>query len=81
MTITWWSTERGRDTAATRDLHFQLARAFEEANPNIRVAVSLFPSRAFNTRIATAVAGDEGPDIWYDLLLPRRGADRASWKT
>lgn len=64
VTITWWSTERGRDTAATRDLHFQLARAFEEANPNIRVAVSLFPSRAFNTRVATAIAGNEGPDVW-----------------
>ena len=22
--VTWWATERGRDTAATRDLHFQL---------------------------------------------------------
>ncbi len=64
VTITWWSTERGRDTAATRDLHFQLARAFEEANPNIRVAISLFPSRAFNTRVATAIAGNEGPDVW-----------------
>ncbi len=64
VTITWWSTERGRDTAATRDLHFQLARAFEAANPNIRVAISLFPSRAFNTRVATAIAGNEGPDVW-----------------
>jgi len=64
VTITWWSTERGRDTAATRDLHFQLARAFEDANPNIRVAISLFPSRAFNTRVATAIAGNEGPDVW-----------------
>ncbi len=64
VTITWWSTERGRDTAATRDLHFVLARAFEEANPNIRVAISLFPSRAFNTRVATAIAGNEGPDVW-----------------
>jgi len=64
VTITWWSTERGRDTAATRDLHFQLAHAFEAANPNIRVAVSLFPSRAFNTRVATAIAGNEGPDVW-----------------
>lgn len=64
VTITWWSTERGRDTAATRDLHFQLARAFEEAHPGISVAVSLFPSRAFNTRVATAIAGGEGPDVW-----------------
>jgi multiple sugar transport system substrate-binding protein len=64
VTITWWSTERGRDTAATRDLHFQLARAFEAANPNIRVAISLFPSRGFNTRVATAIAGNEGPDVW-----------------
>jgi len=70
VTITWWGTERGRDTAATRDLHFQLARAFEESHPNIKVAVSLFPSRAFNTRIATAVAGGEAPDIWYTYYSP-----------
>lgn len=70
VTITWWATERGRDTAATRDLHFQLARAFEEANPNIRVAVSLFPSRGFGTRVATAIAGGEGPDIWYHYYSP-----------
>jgi multiple sugar transport system substrate-binding protein len=70
VTITWWGTERGRDTAATRDLHFQLARAFEESHPNIKVAVSLFPSRAFNTRIATAIAGGEAPDIWYTYYSP-----------
>ncbi len=70
VTVTWWGTERGRDTAQTRDLHFQLARAFEESHPNIKVAVSLFPSRAFNTRIATAVAGGEAPDIWYTYYSP-----------
>lgn len=70
VTITWWGTERGRDTAATRDLHFALARAFEDSHPNIKVAVSLFPSRAFNTRIATAVAGGEAPDIWYTYYSP-----------
>jgi len=68
ITITWWGTERGRDTAETRDVHFQLARAFEEANPGINVAVSLFPSRGFNTRVATAIAAGEGPDVWYHTL-------------
>ncbi len=68
VTVTWWGTERGRDTAATRDLHFTLARAFEESHPNIRVAVSLFPSRGFNTRVATAIAGGQGPDVWYHTL-------------
>lgn len=70
VTITWWGTERGRDTAATRDLHFELARAFEAAHPNIKVAVSLFPSSGFNTRIATAVAGGEAPDVWYTYYSP-----------
>ncbi len=67
VTITWWATERGRDTAATRDLHFQLARAFEAANPNILVAVALYPSRAFGTRITTSIAAGEAPDIWYQF--------------
>lgn len=70
VTVTWWATERGRDTAATRDLHFRLARAFEDAHPNIRVAVALYPSRAFATRVATAIAAGEGPDIWYHYYAP-----------
>ncbi|MFN2134943.1 MAG: ABC transporter substrate-binding protein [Candidatus Promineifilaceae bacterium] len=65
VTITWWGTERGRDTATTRDLHFQLARAFEETHPNTSIAVSLFPSRAFANRVLTAIAAGEGPDIFY----------------
>ncbi|MBN1964572.1 MAG: sugar ABC transporter substrate-binding protein [Anaerolineae bacterium] len=70
VTVTWWATERGRDTAATRDLHFQLARTFEDSHPNIRVAVSLFPSRGFATRVATAIAAGQGPDIWYHYYSP-----------
>jgi multiple sugar transport system substrate-binding protein len=65
VVVTWWATERGRDTAATRELHFQLARAFEAEHPNIQVAVSLYPSRGFATRILTAVAAGQAPDIWY----------------
>jgi multiple sugar transport system substrate-binding protein len=65
VVVTWWATERGRDTAATRELHFQLARAFEAAHPGVQVAVSLYPSRGFATRIVTAIAAGEGPDIWY----------------
>lgn len=80
VTITWWSTERGRDTAATRDLHFQLARAFEDANPNIRVAISLFPSRAFNTRVATAIAGGEGRTCGRPTTPPT-WPSRVFWRT
>jgi len=65
VVVTWWATERGRDTAATRELHFQLARAFEAENPGVQVAVSLYPSRGFATRIVTAIAAGQGPDIWY----------------
>ena len=70
VTINWWATERGRDTAETREMHFQLARAFEESHPNTAVAVSLFPSRAFATRVLTAIAAGEGPDIWYHYWAP-----------
>lgn len=64
-TVTWWATERGRDTAATRDMHFTLARTFEESHPNIQVSLSLYPSRGFATRVLTAIAADEGPDVFY----------------
>ncbi len=70
VTITWWGTERGRDTAETREVHYQLARAFEETHPNTQVAVSLFPSRGFATRVLTAIAAGQGPDIWYHYWSP-----------
>jgi len=70
VTVTWWATERGRDTAATRDMHFQLARTFEESHPNIRVALSLYPSRGFATRVLTAIAAGEGPDVFYHYFAP-----------
>ncbi|HRL11941.1 MAG TPA: sugar ABC transporter substrate-binding protein [Aggregatilineales bacterium] len=70
VTVTWWATERGRDTAATRDLHFKMARAFEAEHPNIQVAVALYPSSGFATRIVTAVAAGQGPDIWYHYYSP-----------
>lgn len=70
VTINWWGTERGRDTAATRELHFTLARAFEESHPNTKVAVSLFPSRGFNDRVLTAIAAGQGPDVWYGTFAP-----------
>lgn len=70
VTVTWWATERGRDTAATRDMHFTLARTFEESHPNIRVALALYPSRGFATRVLTAIAANEGPDVFYHYFAP-----------
>jgi multiple sugar transport system substrate-binding protein len=70
VTITFWGTERGRDTAQTRQVHYDLARAFEASHPNTKVAVSLFPSRAFATRVLTAIAAGQGPDIWYHYWSP-----------
>ncbi|MBE2266867.1 MAG: sugar ABC transporter substrate-binding protein [Anaerolinea sp.] len=68
--INWWATERGRDTAATRELHFQLARAFEASHPGVQVALSLYPNRGFGTRVLTAIAAGEGPDVWYQFYAP-----------
>lgn len=70
VTVTWWATERGRDTAETRDMHFTLARTFEESHPNIRVALSMYPSSGFATRVVTAVAANEGPDVFYHYFSP-----------
>lgn len=70
VTVTWWATERGRDTAETRDMHFTLARTFEESHPNIQVALSMYPSSGFATRIVTAVAANEGPDVFYHYFAP-----------
>jgi multiple sugar transport system substrate-binding protein len=71
VTITWWATERGRDTAATRELHFQLARAYEATTDgSVQVAVALYPSSGFATRILTSISANQGPDIWYHYYSP-----------
>ena len=73
VTVTWWGTERGRDTATARELHFELARAFEESHPNTKIAVALFPSKGFSTRILTSVAAGEAPDLWYHYYAADTG--------
>ena len=65
VVLTWWATERGRDTAATRQLHYDLARLYESEHPGVTVAITLYPSRGFATRILTAISAGQGPDIWY----------------
>jgi len=70
VVVTWWATERGRDTAATRQLHYDLARTFEKENPGINVAITLYPSRGFSTRILTAISAGQGPDVWYNYYAP-----------
>jgi len=67
VVVTWWATERGRDTAATRQLHYDLARTFEKEHPGIQVQLALYPSKGFDTRVSTAIAAGQGPDIWYDF--------------
>src|SRR5215207_9505170 len=70
VVINWWATERGRDTAATRQLHYDLARTYEAEHPGVFVAVTLYPSRGFANRIVTAIAAGQGPDIWYHYYAP-----------
>jgi multiple sugar transport system substrate-binding protein len=70
VVISWWANERGRDTAATRQLHYDLARTFESEHPGIIVDLGLFPSKGFATRISTAIAAGQGPDVWYYYYSP-----------
>jgi multiple sugar transport system substrate-binding protein len=70
VVINWWATERGRDTAATRQLHYDLARTFEAEHPGIQVAITLYPSRGFANRVVTAISAGQGPDVWYHYYAP-----------
>ena len=70
VVVTWWANERGRDTAATRQLHYDLARTFESEHPGIQVSLALYPSKGFATRISTAISAGQGPDVWYYYYAP-----------
>lgn len=70
VVVKWWGTIRPREPQAVADIHYQLAEAFMASHPGIKVEVSIFPSKGFKDRVATAIAAGQGPDIWYTYYVP-----------
>lgn len=45
-----------------------LVEAFEEANPNVSVSIEVTPFEEYFQKVATAMSGGEGPDVfWVDV--------------
>jgi len=57
--LTYWRTDFEPDAGTTK----ALIKSFEEKYPNIKINMELIPTGEYETKIRTALAGGEPPDI------------------
>jgi multiple sugar transport system substrate-binding protein len=67
-TVTMWIYPVIFDEAQHRAYWDEAAKAFETANPGIKVKTEIFPWANRDQALATAIAGNNGPDVVY--LIP-----------
>ncbi|SCL21882.1 multiple sugar transport system substrate-binding protein [Micromonospora pallida] len=67
-TVTMWIYPVIFDEAKHRAYWDEAAKAFETANPGIKVKTEIFPWANRDQALATAIAGNKGPDVVY--LIP-----------
>jgi len=75
VTLEWWTwNSEEYDEAAQR----AMVKAFEAAHPNIKINMTLLPTKGFETKMTTALgSGVGGPDVaffsissWFPKALP-----------
>lgn len=67
-TVTMWTYPVIVDEAQHRAYWDETVKAFQAANPDITVKVEIFPWANRDQALATAIAGNKGPDVVY--LIP-----------
>lgn len=67
-TVTMWIYPVVVDEAKHRAYWDETIKAFEAANPDIKVKTEIFPWANRDQALATAIAGNKGPDVVY--LIP-----------
>ncbi|WBB69243.1 sugar ABC transporter substrate-binding protein [Micromonospora sp. WMMD812] len=67
-TVTMWIYPVIVDEAKHRAHWDETVKAFQSANPNIEVKTEIFPWANRDQALATAIAGNKGPDVVY--LIP-----------
>ncbi|MFE9957129.1 ABC transporter substrate-binding protein [Micromonospora sp. NPDC005299] len=67
-TVTMWIYPVILDEATHRAYWDETAKAFQAANPDIEVKTEIFPWANRDQALATAIAGNKGPDVVY--LIP-----------
>lgn len=72
VTITWWNP----DVLEWQPAYNQMADAFMQRNPSIKVEVKNVPEEGYDEKINTMIAGGTGPDVWvhyYATSIARHG--------
>jgi raffinose/stachyose/melibiose transport system substrate-binding protein len=64
--LTFWSIQRPNETDALGMCLVNQIRAFEKANPNIKVEYNYTENEAYKTKLQVAMLGGAGPDIFFN---------------
>jgi len=67
--LIWWSP----DPPDISKPYFEIAKAFEAKNPDIKVEVQLVPEEGYMDKLLTAYAGGTAPDIFFSFDLRTTG--------
>lgn len=64
--LTFWSIQRPNETDSLGMCLVNQIRAFEKANPNIKVEYNYTENEAYKTKLQVAMLGGAGPDIFFN---------------
>lgn len=64
--LTFWSIQRPNETDSLGMCLINQIRAFEKANPNIKVEYNYTENEAYKTKLQVAMLGGAGPDIFFN---------------
>ncbi|MCL6591748.1 MAG: extracellular solute-binding protein [Firmicutes bacterium] len=64
--LTWWGIQRPNETDAIGMCLMNQLKAFEKANPNIKIEYNYTENEAYKTKIQVAMLGGAGPDIFFN---------------
>ncbi len=64
--LTFWSLQRPNETDSLGMCLINQIRAFEKANPNIKVEYNYTEIEAYKTKLQVAMLGGAGPDIFFN---------------
>lgn len=72
VTITWWTVP---SEEWSEEVQRNMAAAFEKANPNIKVDLTVLPADGYDEKMTTALGANQGaPDValfWNSAWLPQ----------
>jgi raffinose/stachyose/melibiose transport system substrate-binding protein len=64
--LNFWTIQRPNETDSLGMCLMNEVKAFEKANPNIKIEYNYTENEAYKTKLQVAMLGDAGPDIFFN---------------